>query len=182
MSETKKIYKWWWPWQSESIESLLEGKAANGWVLKSIGGFLISFTFEKSEPSQVRYCIDYQEKETPDYLTLLEDAGWKLEKKGSGWYIWSMVYDGARPELYTDIDSLIHRSNAILGSMTVIFVTQIPVWIACLSNLDNPTPATIAGYILWAFLTAILGGMTFGTALGIRNLKRRKGMEAGKRA
>lgn len=174
MNNAKTVRKWWWPWQSEKIEMMLEGNAAEGWMLKNAGSMLVSFTFEKREPSQIRYCIDYQEKEKPEYLTLLADAGWKLEQKASGWYIWSMTYDGARPELYTDADSLIRRSNAILGTLTAVFAAQLPLIAVNIRNVDGMPPVVMGFFILWGFLVAVMAGMIIGTALGVRKLKQRK--------
>jgi hypothetical protein len=174
MSDAKKVFKWWWPWQTEKMEAMLESMAAEGWALKRVGGALVSYLFEKSEPARIRYCFDYQEKIKPDYLVLLSDAGWKLEHRSSGWYIWSQAYAGERPELYTDIDSLIHRSNAILWTLSSVAAFQIPVMIACLNNTDNPTAFTFATYIIWGLFVGVLAGMTIGAALDVRSLLRRK--------
>jgi predicted nucleic acid-binding Zn ribbon protein len=87
MSETMKKSMWWWFWQTEKVEAMLEGMAAQGWHMIQASRSCTAFVFEKGAPRRVRYCADYQEAEKPEYLALLADAGWTMAYKGSGWYI-----------------------------------------------------------------------------------------------
>lgn len=174
MAETRKVFKWWWPWQTDSVENMLEDNAAQGWMLVHANGACTSFVFEKREPAKIRYCIDYQEKEKPEYLALLCDDGWKKEYRSSGWYIWSKAYDAERPSLFTDVDSLVRRNIMILGSLTAVFAAQIPLFVVNMDNIGKSSPVVTAFFILWGLIVAVLAGMAVGMALGINKLKRRK--------
>lgn len=174
MTETKKKFLWWWPWQTDKVENMLESMAAQGWHTVYVHKACTSFVFQKGEPLRVRYCIDYQEKERPDYAALLSNAGWSLVHKESGWYIWSKAYDGEeRPELFTDMDSLIRRNNLIMGSTTAIFAAQIPLFVVNINNLDAKTPFGLAFVIFWALVAGVMGFTVIGMAAGIAKMKRR---------
>lgn len=126
MSETKISFKWWWAWSPEKLENWLEDMESKGWQLFRIGGGAIIFHFKKGMPRKISYCVDYQSKVEPEYLNLFEDAGWKLVYSGMGWYIWSLKYEGAKPEIYTDIDSLIRRNKSIVKLILILIAVNIP--------------------------------------------------------
>ena len=46
--ERKTITKWFWVWQYEDEEKWLNGMAAGGWVLESVG--FCRYTFVRCEP------------------------------------------------------------------------------------------------------------------------------------
>jgi hypothetical protein len=173
MTETKKVFKWWWPWQPEVIEDFLEGMAAQGWVLVYVRSAATSFVFEKRQPVKMRYCVDYQEKDKPEYRTLLSDAGWRFEYAASGWFIWSMAYDGERPAIYTDTDSLVRRNRAILGSLSAVFAALIPLWVVNLNSIGEKGPVAAVMLGFWAIIMAIYVGIIIGMALGIHRLKKK---------
>lgn len=150
-----------------------EDMASQGWLLVKTSGTCTRFTFEKRDPARIRYCIDYQDQEKPDYLALLEDAGWKLEHKGSGWYIWSRAYEDEKPELFTDKDSLIRRNNTILGSMATVLMLQVPVYIALSDNINQSRFGLLIS-LGWAVIIGVLAGLVVGMAFGSRKFQRRK--------
>ncbi len=114
-----KIFKWWWAWEYERIESWLEEMESNGLRLVDTRVKGLYFYFERCQPVKARYCIDYQNKLTPDYVTLIRDDGWELYQIGMGWYILRKQYEDERPELYTDFESLIARNKAMLAIVVV---------------------------------------------------------------
>ncbi len=119
-----KIFKWWWAWEHEKIENWLEEMESNGHRLVEtrIKGLL--FYFERCQPTKARYCIDYQSKLTPDYVTLVRDDGWELYQIGMGWYILRKQYEDERPELYTDFESLIARNKTLLAIVVVATIME----------------------------------------------------------
>lgn len=123
MNLTKSVTKWWWGWEPEKIEDWLEQMEVEGWHLYNATGIGIRFHFVKQEPRHIRYCADYQSKIGPQYKEIFQDAGWELVYSSMGWYIWRMEYVGERPDIYTDIDSILDRNKrliAILGIITII--------------------------------------------------------------
>jgi len=94
------------------MEAWVEEKAAEGWTLTKVDRGLVRFHFVRTEPHQVRVCADFPADPSGEYMTIFEDAGWKLVRGGLGWHIWQMEYSGAaRPEAFTDLDSLIDRNS-----------------------------------------------------------------------
>jgi hypothetical protein len=123
MSLTKSVTKWWWGWEPEKIEDWLEQMEVEGWHLYNATGIGVRFHFVKEEPRRVRYCADYQSKIGPQYKEIFQDTGWELVYSGMGWYIWRMEYVGERPDIYTDIDSILDRNKrliTLLGIITII--------------------------------------------------------------
>lgn len=177
MNERKIIRKFWWPWQADKIERLLEEQAAQGWMFVSSGPMCIAFVFEKREPLKIRYGIDYQEKQKPEYLTVLGDAGWHMIHRASGWYIWAKPYGDVRPDLYTDIDSILRRNQMILGSLTAVFAAQIPLFTVNMSNMANMhevNPFMIGVYSLWAVIFGVLLYVVVRMSIGVQKLAKLK--------
>ena len=112
-----RVFKWWWAWNYEEIETWLEGMAAGGLRLVETKYNGVVFYFEKCTPIKERYCVDYQSKLTPEYIALINDDGWKLYQMGLGWYILRKEYKDDRPNLYTDFEGIIARNKKLLGLM-----------------------------------------------------------------
>lgn len=127
MTITKTFIKFWSAAHPEKMEGWLERMESEGWHLVQVHWGGVKFIFERGQSSRVRYCIDYRANADADYLGLLKDAGWELMLNRSGWLIWRMPYDGPKPEVYTDIDSLIARNNRLLSVYGALFVMQIPI-------------------------------------------------------
>ncbi|QNU65944.1 DUF2812 domain-containing protein [Ruminiclostridium herbifermentans] len=112
-----RIFKWWWAWNYEKIESWLESMENSGLRLVKTKFKGVVFYFENCTPTKARYCIDYQDKLTPEYISIINDAGWKINQIGMGWYVLRKQYEDERPELYTDFDALIARNKKLLRIM-----------------------------------------------------------------
>ncbi len=146
-----RIFKWWWAWNYEEIENWLEQMEAGGLRLVETRFDGVVFCFEKCSPSKARYCIDYQSKLTPDYMTIINDDGWKLYQIGFGWYILRKQYESERPDLYTDFEGLIARNRSLLTIFLILLLFEI----VCVGNMiyntyKDPSNGNLA-------LTSILG-------------------------
>lgn len=126
-----RIFKWWWAWDYEKIENWLETMELSGLRLVETRYNGVLFYFERCNPTKARYCIDYQNKLTPDYLTIINDDGWKLHQIGMGWYILRKEYEAERPNLYSDFEGLIARNKSLLTIITVLFMVEV----ICISRL-----------------------------------------------
>lgn len=140
-----RVFKWWWAWNYEEIENWLEKMEAGGLRLVETRCKGVFFYFEKCQPTKARYCVDYQNKLTPEYLTIIYDDGWKLYQLGMGWYILRKEYKEERPELYTDFEGLIARNKSLLTLIIVLTIIEA----LCLGNLilnayNYPSPTLIA--------------------------------------
>lgn len=73
------------PMDYQAIQQYLEHKASKGYILKKIGYF---FKFQKEEPQDLVYCVDFFPKitlfssqnieEAQDYRSFCEESGWKF--------------------------------------------------------------------------------------------------------
>ncbi|MDR6554278.1 DUF2812 domain-containing protein [Paenibacillus qinlingensis] len=134
MNETKKVFKWWDGSQSELISAWLENMEAQGWHLQRVNWNGLRFHFKKGAPRKMSYCVDYQMKVDPNYTSIFEDTGWDRIYSGAGWYIWRQTYQEVKPEIFTDIDSMIDRNKRLLGVFTAVTAAQIPI---IMINIDN---------------------------------------------
>lgn len=144
MSATKTRFKWWWGWKTEELERWLEEQEAAGWNLDRAGGIGLFFTFRRVEPRRMAYRVDYQTELRDDYVQLFEDAGWELAGQGSGWYYWRQAYEDVKPEIYTDVESLIGRNRRQMRILGIILASQLPIMASVYSRADSPLSGGLA--------------------------------------
>lgn len=140
----KRVFKVFWAWQDEEQEAWLHQMSAQGFHLKSAG--LCFYNFEKGQPQQYTYRLDYQlgtQKDLPEYLELFDAAGWEYLGKFNGWhYFRKPVKAGEVMEIYTDSESKIKKFERRLlflalttpGFFLVFFgsLDRYPMWFAVL--------------------------------------------------
>ncbi len=148
-----RIYKMWWAWNYEEIENWLEKMEAGGLRLVETRINGVIFYFEKCKPSNARYCIDYQTKLTPDYLSIINDDGWNLYQVGMGWYILRKEYQQDRPELYTDFEALIARNKATLFVILILLMFELLVLGSLVYNTWKEP------FVGWIAYTCIFGAV-----------------------
>jgi hypothetical protein len=87
-TETRRIFRWFWPWQDEQEEAWLSNLAGQrGLHLASIAPPGI-YTFCVGEPRPMIYQLDYQYlkgQDRPTYLQLFRDAGWEYVGQMCNW-------------------------------------------------------------------------------------------------
>lgn len=171
MSEIKKVFKWWPAWKPEKMEAWLEEMEANGWRLVQVKWSATRFYFEKGEPRKVRYCLDYQTEKDASYARLFQDSGWEMTYTNGMWYIWKMPYSAERPEIYSDLDSLIERNKRLMNLFGLIALIQVPAIVVNMERLrDYPVFA-----LVYVFLIGMLGYGFFRTRNTNIRLKKRSG-------
>lgn len=103
MPEQKKVWKFWFPWNTEKIERWLEDKAARGWNLTHTDWGLRRFFFTRCEPRQVAFCLD-RLSDHPDaplsqgseYIKLMKKDLWQLINRQASWCLWVKPYRGPK--------------------------------------------------------------------------------------
>ncbi|MES2760096.1 MAG: DUF2812 domain-containing protein [Pseudomonadota bacterium] len=116
-------FKFFWADQDVEQEQWLRRMALQGLHLKKLG-MLPFWTFEKGEPADIVYRVDYNEEPKPDYKQLLQDAGWERAAEMMGWQYWrTKAVDGRAPELFTDTDS---RAAKLKRVFAVCFLCMVP--------------------------------------------------------
>lgn len=120
---TWSMWKWFWAWEDEREELWLAEMAARGWHLKSLG-FPGRYAFEKGEPRDVAYRLDF--KINPDmdsYKQLFADAGWEfVDNYGCWMYFRKPVVDGAAEEIYTDVESKKTKYRSVLTFLALMLI------------------------------------------------------------
>jgi len=102
------------------LEEWLEGKARDGWILDHIGQWSsVLMTFRKDEPAKYRYVADMQVSPRRDYLSTYQDAGWENVGRMASCYLWRRPYTGARPDAFTDEETVRARSNRFFGAVLI---------------------------------------------------------------
>lgn len=174
MKNTLSATKWWWGWEPEKVENWLEEMESQGWHLYNATGIGIRFHFVEGEPRKVRYCADYQNSVKPEYKSIFEDAGWQLVYSGFGWYIWRMEYQGERPEIYTDIESLIGRNNRLMTILGAAAALQVPLMTSIAARSEVYDDAFLPVLALYGVLFAFIGYCMYHLTKYSNSLKSRR--------
>jgi hypothetical protein len=125
--KVKKVLKLWCGWNPSRIEKYLEAMAASGWRLATVEFAQMILGFIPDKPTKTSYCVDFNNKPSAEYLMMIVDDGWELVNKSAGWILWRKNYEGSRPEIYTDNQSLIDRNKRLLLVLIIAAMLQIPI-------------------------------------------------------
>jgi hypothetical protein len=124
-SATVKKFKWFWHDQDVEQEHWLRSMAQQGLHLKKLN-VLQQWTFEKGEPADIVYRVDFNTQSAkPEYRLLLEDAGWEQAMEHHGWQYWrTAAVDGRAPEIFTDAKNRNAKFTRLLG---LIAISSLPL-------------------------------------------------------
>ena len=134
------------------------------------------FHFEKGEPSETAYRLDFVSPgkfDRAEYLTVFEAAGWEHAAEWSNWHYFRTRKHGASsPEIFTDRASRIAKYKRIAGFL--LFFLFFGFW--NLNNLLRSRPRYgwlwDGAAILQALLILILAYGTVRLSLIIRRIRR----------
>jgi hypothetical protein len=163
--------RWFWPWQDDREEAWLTGLSLEGWHLSGFG-FPCVYYFQKGDPKNFTYRLDYQSPRMQDrqtYLQLFQDAGWEHVGKMAAWeYFRKETADGEEPEIFTDPDSKIRKYRRVLGTLTVLFIVLI------LLSL-SPVRHTADSDMAWSAIRCLMLVLIAAYSVAIIGLVRRIG-------
>jgi hypothetical protein len=132
----KTVLRAYWAWNNEKEERWLARMARDGWHLTAARGFF--YRFEKGEPADVVYRMDYQSPgkfERKEYLGLFKDAGWEhVGEFGNMYYFRTKVGDGQAPEIHTDPESKIAMYRRMLGLFVIVTAV---VWAPLMTSIGQ---------------------------------------------
>ena len=142
----------------ESYEKWLEEKEAEGWNLRTVkfdkesieSKFTVSgnHIFERGKERKIRYCIDYKFIVKGGYEEIFNDFGWRLVAKGNEYWLWSMEYEGERPEAFDKIDVMKERCHKYISTLIRdMILCIITLWII-VSPFKNLTQWSSLFYII----------------------------------
>ena len=143
----------------------LRGMHAQGWKLKEVSYsnlvVAVKYTFEKCQPEQVVYQLDFypmKKSERASYLQLFKDCGWEHITGFNGFSYfrkpYSQIESDAEFEIYNDATGKLAVVKRILTMrmlpILLLFSTLLPVFLKLLSG---------RGYFSWGmFLIVIIDG------------------------
>ena len=123
-------FKWFFAWQDEEEENWLHEMALQGWHLIGFS-FPTLYRFEKGEPNNVFYRLDYKTSPRRDmdaYLQLFKDTGWEYCGEMAGWQYFSKEPKaGETLEIFTDDESKIAKYRRVQWMVFILFFPLILV-------------------------------------------------------
>ena len=116
---------------------------AKGWKLRKVSYsillFVVKYTFEKCQPEQVSYQLDFypmKKSERASYLQLFKDCGWEHITDFNGFSYFRKIYSGAESdaefEIYNDATGKLAIVKKILTMrmlpILLLFLALLPVF------------------------------------------------------
>ena len=132
---------------------------AKGWKLREVSYsillFAVKYTFEKCQPEQVSYQLDFypmEKSERSSYLQLFKDCGWEhiTDFNGFSYFrkLHSEIESNAEFEIYNDAAGKLAMVNRILRLRLVPVLLLLAIHIPFLLKLLNRSNT----FDLWKFL------------------------------
>lgn len=128
MAETKIIKKYFWAWNFDNEEAWLNDMAKEGWALTGVSG--ISYQFEKTEPGEYTYLLDYHKEDVP-YLKMLDDAQVERVAYNLSWnYLRKRTSEG-KITILSDANTKADRLSVLGKMLLYLGIINIIVGIVC---------------------------------------------------
>lgn len=158
----KKVHRFW-PFMKadfRAAEAYLEKQAKKGLHITHIDSFGVCVTYEKGEPKDVKYSIDYyggEYEEKENYKRLLSDAGWNHVADMDAYMIFSSEQEADPVPIHTEWTEAyrlllsLWKSEILLGLFSVVLA-----YFALRANINLVTREQWVSAFCW------LGIMGFG--------------------
>lgn len=140
-----KKTKFYFAWHEKKEKNFLEDMSRKGYRLVRIGIF--KYYFEPCEPEERIYEADFRSFDNfseEEYLQLYFDAGWTLDAKLGGWYMFSRLDDGEKGALYSDITSLKAKYQRLL---IFLCISGLPLYYMGLLIIPSYGLSGVSGYV-----------------------------------
>lgn len=145
MTQVVRKFRWFWDDADHAIERWLESMAREGLHLKRIRCLRTMFIFERGEPADVKYRIDFQLRRIDqNYLQLFQDAGWERVDELLGWQYWRAPAAKVRgAEIFTDVESMSRKYKYLIWLFLVPLVLQLPYTVVRIREHWHKAPAMV---------------------------------------
>jgi len=177
---TRVAWRLFWAWNDEKEERWLREMAKQGWHLSRAA--LVRFVFDRGEPADVVYKLDYNilaKRDRDEYLGLFRAAGWEHVGEVANWhYFRTPATAGADPQIFSDLESRIAKYRRLL----FLLLALLPIFLVSLRNLLDRRPAVsggametilAGGAVAHALLVVLWSVALIRIAMHIRKLRRR---------
>ncbi|MEK5036586.1 DUF2812 domain-containing protein [Sporosarcina sp. FSL K6-3457] len=133
LGETLVKWRLGWMEAPDRIGKWLTEMAAQGHVLIQIKG--ARFIFEKGQPRQIAYILDYHWTTSPAYFDMHKSAGWQLKLTNglrfTKYSLWAQSYNkGDTPPQFTNSNQENKAQSRILLVTAAVDVLLVGAWIA----------------------------------------------------
>ena len=161
----------------------LNEMAAKGYAL--IGFFAGFYTFEKTEPGEYIYQIDFGSKMfaiDPNYREFMEETGVEIIDNWGYWVFLRKKAAEGEFELYTDVDSQIEHYTKIRNMFKIVTLVELICFIMELFATMNGFEAGFLFTLLIGLVVIACMKVTLSTNETILDLKERKGEKVNRNA
>ncbi len=140
-------FRWFWDDADHTMERWLQDMARQGLHLKRVTCIRTLFIFERGEPLDVAYRVDFLLwRKDPAYVQLFNDAGWEHVDESLGWQYWrAPMVDGRAPEIFTDVESQITKYKRLLYLFALCLLPMLQLlYDHGLVNREKPASSALA--------------------------------------
>lgn len=122
-------------------QQFLEDQHRQGWKLVKFQG-LRKYTFEKVEPKEYIYQLDYKEDNHDDesYIQMFVDCGWEYIMKYQTWYYFrkpKLDMNQQDGEIFSDAESKIEMMKKVVNKTSIIIIAiMFPTYFIVINALD----------------------------------------------
>ena len=162
MQDKKKEIKWFDVTQYEKEAEYLRNMNKQGWKFTDVK-FPGRYYFEKCEPEDVVYQLDYNQEgmeNKEEYLQMFRDCGWEYILDFAGYSYFRKAASEMEQEesIFCDDESRLDMMNRVYRGK---ILPMIAIFCCCLSSLFLSRPSVIgSGYVFWrcisVFMIAVL--------------------------
>lgn len=138
--------RWFWDDADHVIERWLGQMAREGLHLRRVSCLRTVFIFERGQPAEVAYRIDFRLTRTDrHYLQLFQDAGWERVDEALGWQFWRAPAGSVRVgEIFTDVESMARKYKQLIWLFAVPLLVAAPFSAAGFSEQWADRPGKLA--------------------------------------
>lgn len=164
MTETIRQFKWFTIADFKEEEVWLEAQHRKGWKLIKSSPFGL-FTFEKCDPEDVTYRLEYQPKKVrEDYVQLYQDYGWEFVTRKIGWNYFvksnQKIQDDHDAQIFSDNFSRIEMLDKVfktrlLPVSILLLIFVIPNFVSLLGQVNSLFKGILSGLYLILILVDV---------------------------
>ena len=164
---TKKIRKFFGLADYLEEEQFLQEQHRQGWKMTGFNVLGLNYIFEKCEPEEYIYQLDFKEKGQIDeeYLQLFRDCGWEYFFKYNGWFYFRKKKSEIEQEnsIFNDAPSRAEMAKKITAFQCLVLFPILFLFLTTTHNLN--TSNSIAAAII---MTVYVGLIVFFSATAIK--------------